>query len=335
MTMTALATTNPDASLEHVGPQVLPSRTLKYLDLQAKVIASSPLAGPYKGKPNELLPVLVRGAELGLQPMTSIEYLYVIEDRVYPATKLVGALFRRAGHWYRVIEESEERCVIRARHRGDREEDTLTMTFTVEQARKLGVLDVTWKRWYQDESGRKRADVWVEGSDVPRPGWAKAGTKDVTCSKKDNWHKDTAGMLFYRCLRRACERIDPGVLMALGDGPFLEDATSAYVSPESTGVIDVDPSTVHVYEPPAVGDDEILDAEIEEWPETWAASCKAAKIDRATSCALLSYATSRAVSSPAEVTDPAERDAATRALDLLHSGELALVDGRIVEREAE
>jgi hypothetical protein len=220
--------------MAHVGPQVLPSRTMKYLEFQSALIANSPLAGPYRGKPDDLLPVLVRGAELGLQPMTSIEYLYVIENRVYPASKLVGAMFRRAGHWYRVIEETAERSVIKARHKGDPIEDTLTMEFTIEQARQMGVLDVTWKRWTETQSGKKFAQTWVEGSNDPRPDWAKPGTKDVTMSKKDNWHKDPAGMLYYRCLRRVCERVDPGVLMALG--PLLEDATTAYVSPSAEGV---------------------------------------------------------------------------------------------------
>jgi hypothetical protein len=244
------------------GPQILPSGTLKYLEVQANLISRSPIAGQYQGDPQKLLPVLIRGAELGLPPMTAIEYLYVIENRIYPASKIVGALFHRAGHWLRVIEETSERCVVRARHRGDGPEDTLEMTFTIEQARQMGLLDVTWKKWTTTDNGKKFAETWVEGSDAPRPTWAKAGTRDVVASKKDNWHKDPASMLYYRCLRRACERVDPGVMMALGS-EFLEEDTTAFVAPSSTGVQQVAGSIVP-FEPPISNAPDIEDAEIVE-----------------------------------------------------------------------
>lgn len=96
--------------------------------------------------------------------------------------------------------------------------------------------------------------------------------------------------------------------------------------------------------PPPPSDDDIVVAElvddadaprVDEWPAKWAEVCKAGRVDRATSCALLSYAAARPVGSSVEVTDAAERDAAVRALALYGQGELVLVDGRIVEKEAE
>ncbi len=206
---------------------MMPSRELKFLELQAAQIAGSSLAGQYQGQPQNVLPILVRGAELGLKPMTSLAYLYVIEGQVYPASKLLAALFRARGHWYRVIEYGAEKCVIKFRHRDDREEDTLTVPWTIEDARRAGLLDVVWKRWSKTEAGKRFcADQWTEGTGE-RPAWAKAGTRDVSVSKRDPWHKDPATMLFNRTVRKGVEMVDPSVTMALPESQMLEEATTA------------------------------------------------------------------------------------------------------------
>lgn len=231
---------------------VMPSRTLRFLEVQAAQIAATSLAGQYKGKPEELLPVLVRGAEIGLKPMESVEYLYNIEGRIYPASKMVAALFRNRGHWYHVDEYGSERCVIRARHKLDPPEDVTKLTFAIADARRMGLLDIVWKRWAKNENNKSYcAEQWLEDSEEPRPAWAKAGTKNVSVSKHDNWFRDPASMLFYKAVRRIAEIVDPSVLMALPENEWLEEATtavvdsrsevSAAVMPAEGRIIDVEP----------------------------------------------------------------------------------------------
>lgn len=195
-----------------------------------------------------------------------------------------------------------------------------------------GLLSTRGYLWSTEVSTPERCVIVGRCPNDP-PGWplrrAEYTMEDAKRAGLPNRNKTYQShpteMIFHRALGRWVKMNAPEVhygLTAAGVGVVTDE-----------GDVELEPFTA---EDQAAADATVTEGEIvDDWPRRWSAACKQAGADKTASCALLAYATSRAVASSAEVTDPAERDAATRALDLLRSGELVVVDGRIVEREAE
>lgn len=153
-----------------------------------------------KGKPHDILVVLMTGAELGLSPTASMREIYVVKGKGYISALLKVALVRQSPECvsWQLLESSAERAVFETQRRGDK--SPTRMTFTVDEAIRAGLI----------------------GREAKNP--ANTGT--------DNWSKYTTLMLRRRCSSQLADEVYPDVTRGLGivdemaevhpnDAPFL------------------------------------------------------------------------------------------------------------------
>src|SRR5690348_15623412 len=84
-----------------------------------------------KGKPNNLLLVLLAGQELGLTPMQSIRQIYVVKGKVYVSAQLKLALVQKSGEceYFECLHTDSTKATFKTKRRGGKEQ---TLTFTIE-----------------------------------------------------------------------------------------------------------------------------------------------------------------------------------------------------------
>lgn len=128
----------------------LPARMAADIET-AKVLASSDLLpGHLRGKPANIVLVAEMGRVLGLEPMTAITQVAIIDGKPTLSASLQAALVRRAGHRLHV----------------EVDEDTLTATATLVRADDP---DTTHSaQWNQAKA--ERAGLWGRGA------WSKYPT---------------------------------------------------------------------------------------------------------------------------------------------------------------
>jgi len=139
-TSTEVATTSPQA-VQQRRPVTLagPQTDLDTAYRLAKNLATSNLIPQdLKGKPSDVLVILLYGQELGLAPMQAIQTIDVMKGRPQLRANLWVALTRKAGHKARVIEETETSCTFRIIRNDDPEPHIVT--YTLDDAKKAGLL---------------------------------------------------------------------------------------------------------------------------------------------------------------------------------------------------
>lgn len=134
--------------------------------------------------------IAIKGRELGITFMQSFESLYVVYGRVGMETKLMAALFTRAGHQYRIIERTPQRAVVDIYLKGQDEPQRFTMTME----------EAVSARWHLEYDKEKKE--WRD---------------------KNTWKTMPARMLMYRCLSSAIRLIAPGCLFGLHTTDELGD----------------------------------------------------------------------------------------------------------------
>lgn len=208
---------------------------------QAEVLAKSDLVPKaLQGKPESIVLVGLYGAEHGISLVTALSQVHIIDNKPSPSAQLQLGQAARLGHETRWVETSSEKAVLRARRREDRNnpDGWVTFTFTLDDARKAGLLDQYVEHWQKD--GRyDRKFTWTVGDDqgmrdlTGAPDWVAAAVKAGKVKRRDPWFKYTEDMLCARVATRAAKRMFPDALLALDADPY---------SPE----IDVDPDTGEV-----------------------------------------------------------------------------------------
>lgn len=110
--------------------------------------ASQVLPVSLRGKPADVLVVLMTGHELGLSPMQSMRSLHVIEGKGVLSSDLLVALAKRspACAYFRLVESTAERAIYETQRHG--EPQPTRMDFTLEEAQRagLGAKD-NWKKF--------------------------------------------------------------------------------------------------------------------------------------------------------------------------------------------
>jgi hypothetical protein len=136
-TSTAVATTAPQQRkpVALAGPQNDLDTAYR---LAQNLAASNLIPQDLKGKPSDVLVILLYGQELGLAPMQAIQTIDVMKGRPQLRANLWVALTRKAGHKARVIEESETSCTFRIIRHDDPEPHIVT--YTLDDAKKAGLL---------------------------------------------------------------------------------------------------------------------------------------------------------------------------------------------------
>lgn len=129
----ALAAPKPPVSL--VGPQ----DDLEQAFRLAKALAQSQLVPEsLRGKPSDILVIVLYGQELNLPPMQAMQVIDVVKGRPTLRANLWVALTRKAGHKVRIVESTNESCTVTVIRKDD-PDGPITATYTMADAKQAGL----------------------------------------------------------------------------------------------------------------------------------------------------------------------------------------------------
>lgn len=210
-------------------PAGAPAGQLDFAEMmrRAAVLAKTELVPkPLQGKPEAIVVIGVWGAEHGVPLMTAIQEVHVIENRPSPSAQLRLALIRRAGHEARFLDTDSTKAVLRARrreYRGD-PDAWVTVTYTIDDARRAGLLDRWVEQWVE-----RRKQIWKIGDDLEwaditaAPEWVHSAVAGGDIRMKDNWAKYPADMLRARAASVMSRMEFSDVLAALDAGDYTAE----------------------------------------------------------------------------------------------------------------
>lgn len=90
-----------------------------------------------QGKPAAVAAAILTGREMGLEPMTALRSIHVIKGKPGLSAELMRAQVQAAGHQIRFVENTDSRCVLDGKRRGDTE--WTRVSFTADQAKKADI----------------------------------------------------------------------------------------------------------------------------------------------------------------------------------------------------
>jgi hypothetical protein len=104
----------------------------------AKALVRTPFAGAWRNDEDGATAAILKGAEVGLTPVTALGAFDNIQGTPAPKAMTLRALVQSAGHDLEITESTEDRAVARYRRHG--RGDWLTCEFTLDDARRMGLL---------------------------------------------------------------------------------------------------------------------------------------------------------------------------------------------------
>lgn len=134
--------------VRYESPQVggfRPSTLTEAMTLAAKLSESQLLPVPLRGKPADVLIVLMKGQELGLSPMQSISSIHVIAGKAVASADLMVGLVKSRPDclYFRLVESTPSVATYETMRRGDPEPTSMSYTIQDAQKAKLTAKD-TW-----------------------------------------------------------------------------------------------------------------------------------------------------------------------------------------------
>lgn len=112
------------------------------------ILAKSPLMPEaLRGKPGDVLVILIAGHELGLSPMQAIRGINVIKGKVAMSADLSVALVKKHPEcvFFRLVESSDAVATYETQRKG--EPQPTKMSFTIQQAQQAGLSGQNWKAY--------------------------------------------------------------------------------------------------------------------------------------------------------------------------------------------
>jgi hypothetical protein len=111
----------------------------------AAAIATTSLAGAYRGKRDEIVAVILAGHELGLQPMTSLKSIDVIQGQPALRAHAMRGILQSQGHEIELMESDDVHCKMRGRRKGA--EEWQEVVWDIPRVTRLGLLGKDqWKK---------------------------------------------------------------------------------------------------------------------------------------------------------------------------------------------
>jgi len=114
----------------------------------ANALARSGLIpSPLRGKPDDILVVLISGRELGIPPMQSLRHLYVIEGRISMSAQMVLGRVLKSGQceYFTVYESTPKIARAKTKRRGS--PDEVSLDFSMEDAMAMNLANRdNWKK---------------------------------------------------------------------------------------------------------------------------------------------------------------------------------------------
>jgi hypothetical protein len=166
--------------------------------LSKALAMASVLPSALRGKPSDVLALMLYGQDLGLSPMQAIQGIYVVKGKPQLSSQTWTALARRAGHKLREIESTDKSCTIEIITKDDPEHPHRE-TYTIEMAVKAGLCTV-----------KEDGTVWArsqKGERLP-------------------WETNTKTMLRNRAISNGAKLACPEVAMGFaieGDYDYIPD----------------------------------------------------------------------------------------------------------------
>ncbi|MGC5534296.1 hypothetical protein [Streptomyces sp. SR-10] len=114
-------------------------------NLVAQSLANTSFAGAYRGKPDEITAAILTGQELGLQPMTALKSIDVIQGQPALRAHAMRAIVQHQGHDIELVESDDTHCVMRGRRKGV--ENWQTVVWDIPRVQRMGLLGKDqWKK---------------------------------------------------------------------------------------------------------------------------------------------------------------------------------------------
>ena len=102
-----------------------------------KLVQTSFVPKQFKSNPVEATAAILAGAEVGLNPMASLNAFDIIQGKAAPSALALRGIVQSQGHEIVVIESTEARCIVKGRRRGSHEWSEIV--WTLDRAKKLGL----------------------------------------------------------------------------------------------------------------------------------------------------------------------------------------------------
>ncbi|WP_051362877.1 hypothetical protein [Amycolatopsis thermoflava] len=158
----------------------------------AKALANTAFV-PYqwRGKPDDVAAAILYGAAIGLDPMSALRALYVVNGNPGMYARQMAALVMSKGHTVRTVEVTDTSATVSGQRRGS--DHVETVTWTIERAKQAG---------------------YVPTID-PKTGKYRTNDKTGKVIGNEKYLTDPQSMLYARALGDVCRRIAPDALAGL------------------------------------------------------------------------------------------------------------------------
>lgn len=91
----------------------------------------------FRNKPESVAAAMLKGAELGIDPLDALQNLFVVKGKVGFSAEFMRRRIIEAGHEIVLKESTDTRCVIRGRRKDS--DEWQQVTFTAENAKQAGI----------------------------------------------------------------------------------------------------------------------------------------------------------------------------------------------------
>ena len=116
-----------------------------YLELSGQIARTALVPEALRGRPEEVLAVMMAGNELGIGPMQALQSINIIKGKPALSAELMRALVLSAGHQF-IIDSSDESAIAKVCRVGWPEWQTVV--FNLEDAKRAGLLNnPTWTKY--------------------------------------------------------------------------------------------------------------------------------------------------------------------------------------------
>jgi hypothetical protein len=138
----AVATATPQQPANELMQWV---ESARQANLVAQSLANTSFAGAYRGKPDEITAAILTGQELGLQPMTALKSIDVIQGQPALRAHAMRAIVQSQGHDIELVESDDVHCIMRGRRKGA--ESWQQVVWDIPRAQRMGLMGKDqWKK---------------------------------------------------------------------------------------------------------------------------------------------------------------------------------------------
>lgn len=133
-----------------------PTNVIEAIKLSETLAASQLVPSSLRGKPSDILVVLMKGRELGMPPMAAMGQIHVIDGKACLSSDAIQGLILRSGvvDYFTLVESTDEIATYKAKRRDSPHE--ITLSYTIEDAKRAGLIGKANWKGYQKQMLRAR-----------------------------------------------------------------------------------------------------------------------------------------------------------------------------------